>query len=339
MTTNRDWIQATLAHDETTGVPYNFAFSPPAGQAARSHYGEDLAEALGLPVRMSSPRSIKPLYAQPEEFGPTAVDEFGVVWTTSAIDRGTPTTPCLREPRLSGYEFPDPAAAYRFSDLEQWCGQNEGHYRIIWVGDLWERATFMRGMEELLLDVVLHAGFVEELLRRLADRILQTLTILCETCDFEAIAISDDYGTQNGMIISPDRWRRLVRPLLAGIYGLAKERGRVVFHHSCGDIAPIVGDLIDIGLDILHPIQPEAMDILHLKREYGAHLTFCGGIPTQSLLASGTPSQVRDEVHRLKREMGRGGGYILEPGITVQADVPLENIVAMVEAAREHDTH
>ena len=334
MTTNRDWIRAVLEHDDAAGVPYNFSFSPPAERAAKSHYGEDLPEALGLPVRMSSPRSVKPLYAQPEEFGPTAVDEFGVVWTTSAIDRGAPTGPCLAEPALSGYAFPDPAAAYRFADLPEWCRQHEGHYRIIWVGDLWERATFMRGMEELLLDVTLHSSFVEELLSRLADGIVQTLTILCDTCEFEAIAVSDDYGTQDGTIISPECWRRLVKPRLAGIYRLARERGHAVMHHSCGDIAAIVGDLIDIGLDILHPIQPEAMDILHLKREYGTHLTFCGGVPTQTLLVSGTPARVRDEVRRLKCEMGRDGGYILEPGITLQADVPLENIVAMVDAAR-----
>jgi uroporphyrinogen decarboxylase len=91
--------------------------------------------------------------------------------------------------------------------------------------------------------------------------------------------------------------------------------------------------MIDMGLDILHPIQPEAMDILELKREYGKELTFCGGLGTQELLPRGSPEQVRDEVKRLKREMGKGGGYILEPGITVQADVPLKNIVAMIEEA------
>jgi uroporphyrinogen decarboxylase len=97
---------------------------------------------------------------------------------------------------------------------------------------------------------------------------------------------------------------------------------------------PIVGDLIDIGLDVLHPIQPEAMDIFHLKRQFGRHLTFCGGVRTQDLLPRGTPQQVRDEVRRLKDVMGAGGGYILEPGITLQADVPAENLVAMVEEAR-----
>lgn len=103
---------------------------------------------------------------------------------------------------------------------------------------------------------------------------------------------------------------------------------------SCGSFWPIIPDMIDIGLDILHPIQPEAMDILKLKREFGADITFCGGIPTQYLLNDGTPEEVRSEVRRLKREMGKGGGYILEPGITLQADIPFENVLALIEEAR-----
>jgi uroporphyrinogen decarboxylase len=146
--------------------------------------------------------------------------------------------------------------------------------------------------------------------------------------------LSDDYGTQRGMLMSPAHWRELVKPCLARIYGLAKSRGLAVFHHSCGNILPIIGDLVDLGLDILHPIQPEAMDILLLKREFGAQLTFCGGLSTQGLLVSATPDEVRREVRRLKREMGRGGGYILEPGITIQADVPRANLIAMIDEAR-----
>jgi uroporphyrinogen decarboxylase len=121
---------------------------------------------------------------------------------------------------------------------------------------------------------------------------------------------------------------------LATIFTAAKAADKKVFLHSCGNVRAIVPDLVELGLDILHPIQPEAMDAGELKREFGRELTLCGGLPTQDLLVNGSPQAVRDEVHRLKHELGAGGGYILEPGITIQADVPLENIVAIVEAAR-----
>jgi len=332
---NRKWIQDTVAHRDTGRVPYNFMFSPPARRLVEQHYRTaDIEDALDFPIHMTGPKSIKPLYASPEEFGATLKDEFGVVWTTSDIDRGSPIGPCLAEPDLSTYRFPDPSAPYRFEHIGDWCAQNRDHYTIIWVGDLWERATFMRGMENLLLDLVMNPRFVERLLRGLADYILRTMEILFDRFQFDGIALSDDYGTQKSLLMSPSDWRRFIKPLLSEIYSLAKSRGRTVFHHSCGNIYPIIADLIDIGLDILHPIQPEAMDILKLKHDFGRRLTFCGGVRTQDLLPRGTPAEIRAEVRRLKREMASGGGYILEPGITLQADVPLENIVAMMEEAR-----
>ena len=336
MTTDLDWIQCTLNQCESDAVPYNFMFSPPAERLAREHYGQDLEDGLSMPIRMTGPESTKPLYADPDKYGDTIADEFGVVWSTSKIDRGSPLSPCLLEPDLSKYTFPTPTHEYRFGHIADWCTKQKGHYRIIWVGDLWERATFMRGMEHLLLDVAMNPTFVESLLEKITEYVMETMRLLITRGDFECIALSDDYGTQHGMIMSPEHWRKLIKPCLARIYDLAKSHGLAVFHHSCGNILPIIGDMIDLGIDILHPIQPEAMDILFLKKEFGKQLTLCGGIPTQDLLVSGTPNQVRSEVQRLKREMAKGGGYILEPGITIQADVPKENLIAMIEEARQH---
>jgi len=334
MMSDRDWIQCTLEHRGTGSVPYNFMFSPPAERIAVEHYGQDLEENLSLPLRMTGPVSVKPLYADPDEYGGTITDEFGVVWSTNTIDRGSPIGPCLPEADLSNYSFPDPKEAYRFSDTANWCARQEGHYRIVWVGDLWERATFMRGMEHVLVDVVMDPAFVQALLEQIAEYILETIRQVIARGTIEGIAVSDDYGTQRGVVMSPEHWRRLVKPSLSRIYELAKQNSLAVFHHSCGSIEPIIGDMIDIGLDILHPVQPEAMDLLSLKKEFGRHLTFCGGVRTQDLLVSGTPGAVRAEVQRLKRDIGKDGGYILEPGITIQADVPQENLTAMIDEAR-----
>lgn len=328
----------TLEHKEPKAIPYDFMFTPPIQESLKKHYGQaDLEQALGFPIRMSGPVSVKPLYADPAKFGESIKDEFGVVWSTNSIDRGSPIGPCLGQGDLSNYTFPDASEPYRFKELPEWCEQNKEHYTIIWVGDLWERATFMRGMENILLDVALNPKFVEELLRGLGDYVLQTMQILFEKCEFDAIAISDDYGTQNSLVMSPTDWRRLVKPCLREIYSMAHKHGRSVFHHSCGNNHPIMADFVDIGLDILHPIQPEAMDIFRLKREFGRHLSFCGGISTQKLLLHGSVDQVRAEVKRLKEQMGKGGGYILEPGITIQADVPLDNVIAMIEESRKVD--
>ena len=336
MITNKEWVRLTLEHRETSGVPYNLGFSPPARQKIEDHYGDGpIEEFFNFPIRMTGMKSIKPLYADPNVFGKTAKDEYGVKWSTSPIDRGSPTGPCLPEPDLSAYVFPDPKKEYRFELLGDWCEANRDNFTFIWVGDLWERATFMRGMENLLLDLVENPEFVHNLLEGIADYILAGMKIIFSRFEFDGIALSDDYGTQKGMLIAPDCWSEFVRPRVQDVFSFAREHDKTVFHHSCGNVYPIIGELIDIGLDILHPIQPEAMDILQLKREFGDRLSFCGGIPTQHLLPHGTPEEVRAEVRRLKRTMGKGGGYILEPGITLQADVPLENLIALTEEARK----
>ena len=164
MQTNCQWIERTLRHESGGEIPYNFMLSPPAQQRAESHYGTDLVNTINLPMRMNGPKAIKPLYADPKKYGPTIRDHFGVVWTTSEIDRGAPIGPCLREATLADYHFPDPRDESRFEDIAAWCAQNKDHFRVIWVGDLWERATFMRGMGEILLDVAINRGFVEALL-------------------------------------------------------------------------------------------------------------------------------------------------------------------------------
>jgi uroporphyrinogen decarboxylase len=190
-------------------------------------------------------------------------------------------------------------------------------------------------MENMLTDLALNPKFVDELLGALGDYVLGTMEILFDRFEFDGIAVSDDYGAQNAMLMSGVAWRRFIRPHLSRIYQSAKRHGRTILQHSDGYVYPIVGDLIDVGCDILHPAQPEAMDVLHLKREFGRDLTLCGGMRTQDLLPRGTPEQVRDEVRKLKSELGRGGGYVLSNGITIQSDVPLENMVAMVQEARK----
>ena len=334
MGANKEWIKSVISHASDQAVPYNFMFTPPAERMLVEHFGvSDIEQHLNLPMRMTGCNSPKPLYADPEKFGPGIIDEFGVTWSTSLIDRGSPVKKALAEPSLANYKMPDPCQEYRFDGLGRWCKANQQHFTVIWVGDLWERATFMRGMENILLDVALNRAFVEQLLEKLTDYILRTMEILFERFDFDAVAISDDYGTQQSTIISPEDWRKLIKPNLAKIYTLAKKNNRYIFHHSCGNNTAIIADMIDIGLDIIHPVQPEAMDLVFLKRRFGSNLTFCGGLNTQQILPCATADEIVAEVRRLKQALGKNGGYIFEPGITVQADVPLGNILAMIGEA------
>lgn len=335
LSVNQKWIKDTLSHKNNGSVPYHFDFTPPAKKRLEKYYNSiDLDNIIRLPIRWGSPKSIKPLYAAKGTYGSRLKDEFGVTWVVSDNDRGSPI-PCLHNPDLSNYRFPDPCQSYRFGDLEQWCKKNSEHYRLIWPGDLWERATFIRGMEDLLMDVMTDRKFVKGLLRGITDYYIETMKIINDRFEFEAFGLSDDYGTQKDLIISPNAWRDIVKPFLLEIGELAEKMGKDLMIHSCGNIYSIIGDLIEAGIDIIHPIQPETMDIYMIKREFGRAATFQGGLNTQELLPFGSPEEIREEINKLKNRMGKNGGFILEPGITVQGDIPLDNLIAMIDEAKK----
>jgi uroporphyrinogen decarboxylase len=347
--TPRELVLAALRHEETERLPYNFMLSPPALRMLQEHLGlaERETEAwIGSSLDLYGCRD-KPLYAHPDQYGPTITDQWGVVWSTSEVDRGYPLVHPLAVPGSAGFQpaavqpaavqpsdFPDPLEPQRWQGVDRSAARYPDLYRIAVVGDLWERANFLRGLDTLLLDLRENPGFVHALLDRIAAYNLATLQGIAPFQP-DGVFISDDYGLQRSLMMSPQDWRRFVRPHLARLFAAAQRHGCRTMLHTCGHVTEIVPDLIGIGLDILHPIQPEAMDIAGLKRDFGRDLTFCGGISTQQLMPNGTAEQVRAEVRRLATEMGRGGGYILEPGITLQADVPLANLVAVVEAAKE----
>ncbi len=333
--TARELVYAALRHEETARLPYNFMFSPPAEAALCNHLGtDDLQAALDINLYLFGCWG-KPLYAPPERYGESITDEFGVVWSTSDIDRGYPVRHPLTEPNLSGYQFPDPWAPQRWARVPEFAYRHPHQFHLAVIGDLWERAHLMRGLAELLLDLYTAPAFVRDLLDHICEYNLATLEGMARFQP-DGVFISDDYGFQNALMMSPGDWRQFIKPRLARLLAAASKHDLVTMLHSCGNVSAIVPDLIEIGLDILHPLQPEAMDVFDLKREYGRDITFCGGISTQRTLPYGAPADVRAEVNTKAAELGKGGGFILEPGITLQADVPLDNLLALIEAARAY---
>lgn len=331
--TPKETVQAALDHRETPMVPYHLDFTPPVQKQLWEHFGtDDLDRAVGNFICWLSPRPS--LDFQGRTLGGNLVeDEFGVVWDKRPENRGYPVQHPLTAPDLSGYTFPDPLAGGRLDTI---LAQIEAHrdlYLVAWCGDLFERAHFMRGLNNILLDLHDHPQFVHDLLEGILEFNLGLVQQLVRL-PVDALFLSDDYGHQSGPLLSPAHWREFLRPRLDRLFSAVREHGRRIFLHSCGDVAPFIEDLVALGLDVLHPIQPEAMNIFSLKERFGDRLTFYGGISTQGLLRQGTPERVRAEIWGIRQAMARGGGYILGPGITMQHDIPLENILAFIEAAQ-----
>ena len=185
-----------------------------------------------------------------------------------------------------------------------------------------------------MADMHENPGLVEELLDRLEELCFEMLErLLADHKDrIDAIGISDDCGGERGMFISPEHWRRFLKPRHRRLYERIREAGKYAYLHTCGNVTPNIPDLIDIGLNMLQPIQPEAMDIFELKRRFGRDLCLVGGVSTQRALAFGSPDVVRKEVRACLRGMAPGGGYIMAPAKSIMPGVPIENAAALIEA-------
>jgi uroporphyrinogen decarboxylase len=134
--------------------------------------------------------------------------------------------------------------------------------------------------------------------------------------------------------MSPAMWRKYFKPGMEKLFRMVKDRGLYLFFHSCGDIQCLIPELIEMGLDVLNPFQPEVMDVYEIKQKYGDRLSFYGGVSTQKLLPYGTVAEVETDIREKLRLLGNGGGYILAPAHAVQSDVPVENILKLVEVVQ-----
>jgi len=192
----------------------------------------------------------------------------------------------------------------------------------------------MRGREQFFADL----GYQEEWLPVFLDCVADAAAAIAEAAGragADIFGIGDDLGSQRGLLISPQLWRALFKPRLKRIIDAVKNANRetAFFLHTDGLVTELIPDFIEIGVDILNPIQPEVMDPAEAKRQYGQDLIFFGGISVQHTLPFGTPQDVYDEVRTRMETIGAGGGYLMTPSHLINADIPWENIVAFFEAA------
>jgi uroporphyrinogen decarboxylase len=201
------------------------------------------------------------------------------------------------------------------------------------VFEMWWR---LRGMETTLMEMVLKPQLTQEMMTRSTELSIALSEAACQRFDLDWLWLGDDAGGQRSMLMSPQLWRDMVKPLLQQNAEVGKRHGIWVAFHSCGAIRPIIGDLIEIGVDVLNPIQCNCpgMNPLELKKEFGRELAFMGGVDTQGVLPHGTADQVRQATAELVEGMTTdGGGYVLAASHTVPPETPDENIFAMYDEA------
>ncbi len=327
---NRERVLATLNHSQPDVIPYNIGFTHKARAAMVEFYGDpgfasklgNCLATLGCGVE-GGWKEISPDIWE---------DEFGVQWDRT-IDKDIGIViNCLVTPdNIGEYEFPDPDDPSRYTNYSKIPESNKESFFVASLGfSLFERAWTLAGMEDLLITMGTNPGFVHSLLDRILDYNLGIIENAC-SYDIDAMMFGDDWGQQSGLIMGAELWREFIKPRIREMYGLAKSKGKFVFIHSCGKVDEIFPDLIECGLDMFNPFQPEVIDVFEIKKTYGDVLSFYGGISTQKTLPYGTVDEVKDEVKRLIDVVGKNGGYVASPAHSIPADAKPENIAAMID--------
>ena len=329
-------VEAAIAHEETRVCPYRLDYEDDVGERLDAHFGGDawrrkcrnyIVTAADLPDGIT--------WDQPG----TCTDLCGSVWRTDMrpahLER-----PVLKTASLQGYDWFDPESVLP-DDWEKNARQEIARHADRFVvgrlhAGVFERSWMMRGFVEFLTDVAAEPAFVEDLVAAVADHQARMLDLLLPL-PLDGIMFSDDWGDQRGVIIGPERWREVIKPNVARLYAKAKAAGKIVLTHCCGSVVDIMPDMIEIGLDVLQSIQAEArgMNPYELKAQLGDRLTFWGGLGSQSIIPFGTPQELRAEIHKLAREMGKGGGYVLGPAKSLLPETPTKNAAAIVETFLE----
>lgn len=313
------------------------------------HVDEDVRQLLGVDVIGLYERSPGPATEKPAADG-VLVSEWGIPYRRAADGDGHYTLAGhpLKEARLADldtYPWPDPLAPARYAGLtEEARALAGGDYAVVGnVGwpEIFGMAWYLRGFENFMMDLLTDKDMAHAVLRHVTDFNVTRYTRFLELAGehIDALYFGDDLGAQDGLFISPATYREMIKPYHAELFEVirANSKSHILFH-SCGSIAPIVGDLIDIGIDIVNPVQVTAkgMDTVALKKRFGAQVAFWGAIDSQHILPTGSPAEVQSEVRRRIAELGSDGGYVVAATHVIQADVPAENVLAMCEEATAH---
>ncbi len=290
-------------------------------------------------IKLQPPKNFEPV-----EKNEIVYDEFGVGRKKYGFNMEIVDFPLadVNDPRaLDDLNWPDPKDKSRYANMRKqalyWQAKGKAVAAFAAPGNsvaIFEPAWYMTGMEKLLTDMYINQAFVAALL----DKHLSLLfdfweMVLQEIGDILDLAcIGDDLGSQGDMLISPQLYRDFIKPRHKTLIDYIKTKTNAfIFYHSCGNIVKIINDLIEIGVDVLDPIQPKAMDTKLLKENFGNRICFIGGVDEQYTLPFGSSGEVRNEVKLRFQELGKNGGFIIGPAHWIQPDTPDENIITMYD--------
>jgi uroporphyrinogen decarboxylase len=272
------------------------------------------------------------------------IDDWGISWSRAPgsmyIEMGRAPLRTATLDDLDRYPWPNLTPVGRFDGMANRAEaiQKAGYASVALAGiSMFEQACGLRGIDTFLMDMAADEEFFTALMSKIKEMMIGCAVELLREAGryIDVFVVADDLGMTGGPMMSPASYRRLIKPHQAELYAAIKQHTSAkIFLHSCGNIYPLLGDLAEIGVDLVNPVQVSAGpmgDTARLKREFGNRLAFCGGIDTQRVMPHGTTDDVREEVRRRIRDLAPGGGYVAAAVHCIQPDVPPENVVAMCD--------
>jgi len=351
---HRDRVQMALDHQPPDRCPMQISFTPEfadrlrenlrlTGKVAHNPHGGgntyELERFLDQDMLLSSVGWANSYYQPGESY----VDEWGIRWKSCTYQTkfgpGKYTEmavhPLANDSAIDRYRPPDPLRPELYHQTQHLLDTYGSEYWIVGVTvtTIFETAWALRGLAQLLMDFVADPDLAHRILDIPYQYHLAAARHLVEM-GVDMIWTGDDVGSQNGMIISPKMWRTFLKPRMAEFVATLKTiNPRIkVAYHSDGNVWDILPELIEIGIDVLNPVQPACMDPAEVKKQFGRNLCFWGSLDEQHTLPFGTPDDVRREVVERLQTIGHNGGLIIGPTHHVQLDTPMENFWAMVNA-------
>ena len=333
--TKKERMLRALRREPVDRLPTQSNYTRKMGELLAAHFGVAEAE---LPERLGNHllRVDIDYQRRASANGSIEFDWWGAGWDTRTEGYWHAFAPLADSLDLDAYPWPDPQDAAILATAERTIRRDGGACFIAPnLGIcLFERAWSLRGFDALLMDLVEHTEWVEDLLDRIT-KIQMTLARRFVAAGVAGGYFGDDYGAQRAMLFSPKLWRKLIKPRLAKLFSVFTDAGLPVILHSDGDIRAILPDLVEIGMTTLNPVQPEVLDHPWLRKEYGTTLSFYGGVSTQGVLPSGSVEEVRAATMACARTLAPDGtGLVLGASHRMQSDIPARNVEAMLDATR-----
>jgi uroporphyrinogen decarboxylase len=346
----RERVHAALAHEEPDAIPVTLAYEKPDEILKR--YGKSSADLpsmrqdimiVSIELPAFPPSLAARYFDQSQMTGDYWIDSWGILRCYQNESRlSYATVGPLRDASTAEdiLNFPWPELGdHRKALMAKTDELHRSGYAVqgFMSQTIFEHSWLMCGMENILLKMHTDLDFVQCLFARIASW-KRALARQYVEAGVDILRLGDDIGSQHGMLMAPKMWRKTLKPLLAGIIAHAREsRPDVpVFYHSDGNIRDVIDDLIEIGVTILNPVQPEAMDPVEVKKRYGDKLTLWGCVGVQHLFPFGTPAEMDATVRDYCRILGKGGGFVIGPTHSIERDVPWENIVAFYNAVEKY---